>query len=83
MLRHHWFVTPTITHYYLKSLTSHHNTLQSMLVDRKLQKADRKKLLLNEAWPTQNGYLNIKPFCGCFMHNGELNIKPFFFSVAQ
>lgn len=47
--RHHWFVTPTITDYYLKNLTSHSNMLSNMLVARKQQKADRKELLLNEA----------------------------------
>lgn len=75
--RHHWLVTPTITHYYLKNLTSHSHMLSNMLVARKQQKADRKGLLLNEAQPTYNGYLDIKPFFGCSMHNGELNIKPF------
>lgn len=47
-----------------------------MLVGRKQQKADRKKLLVNEAWPTDNGYLNIKTCRGCSMYNSELNIKP-------
>ena len=58
---------PTIIHYYLKNLTSHSNMLQKMVMGRKQQKEDRKKLLLNEAWPTYNGYLTIKPFCGCFI----------------
>lgn len=46
-----------------------------MLVGKKKQKADRKKLLVNEAWPKYNGYLNIKPFCSSSMYNSELNIK--------